>query len=151
MPFSESCSYPFSIHVHTNRHYLLSPADLLFHSSPTSALDLLSTSSPLILPHIYFSLWLFQFFSRFLSHSGLGTMSRFHNTLLISHSFLHTLPLIFRGNFFPQSKSWHSLNHTHANLVLDVTFATHPPPQFILSPRYEHSVTVSTSPFNFSF
>ena len=25
----------------------------------------------------------------------------------------HTLTLIFRGNFFLQSKSWHSLNFTH--------------------------------------
>ena len=48
MPFSESCFYPFSMHVHTNGHYCLLPTDLLFHSSPTSAFDLLLTSCPLI-------------------------------------------------------------------------------------------------------
>ena len=37
----------------------------------------------------------------------------------------------------PQSKSWHSLNFAHPILVIDVTLALHPPPEFILSPRHE--------------
>ena len=64
---------------------------------------------------------------------------------------LYTIHLILRGNLFPQSKSWHSQNFTHPILVLDVTTASHPPPEFILRPWYENSVTVFTSSCNFSF
>ena len=58
-------------------------------------------------------------------------------TILLGHSAGISNPSrIFKGKFLPQSKSWHSLNLTHPNLVLDVTAATHPPPEFILPPRY---------------
>ena len=63
---------------------------------------------------------------------------------------LYTIHLIFKGNFFLQSKSKHSLNITHPNLVLDVITTTHPPPVLNLLPRYDNSVTVSTSSCNFS-
>ena len=65
--------------------------------------------------------------------------------------FKFTIPLIFRGNFFLQSKSWHSLNFSHPILVLDCTVASHPPPMFILLPRYEKSAAVSTTSCNISF
>ena len=58
---------------------------------------------------------------------------------------LYALPLIFRGNFFHKCKSRQSLNFAHSNPVLDVTAASHLPPEYVLSPRYEKSFTVSTS------
>ena len=54
----------------------------------------------------------------------------------------------FQRKFFPLGKSWHSLNPI---MVLDVTAASNPPPEFILSPRYDNCVTVSTYSCNFSF
>ena len=63
---------------------------------------------------------------------------------------LYTIHLILKGNFFLQSKSKHSLNITHPNLVLDVITTTHPPPGLHLLPRYDNSVTVSTSSCDFS-
>ena len=118
MPFSVGGSYPFSIHVHTNGHYKLLPADLLFHSSPTFALDFLSTSCPLSLLHTYFSPWLFQFSAKFLSHSGLGIMSRFHEALRNSHKFCTHSIIDSQRKCFPQSRSWQSLNFTHINVAL---------------------------------
>ena len=49
-----------------------------------------------------------------------------------------------------QSKSKHSLNITHPNLVLDFITTTHPPPELNLLPRYDNYVTVSTSSCNSS-
>ena len=48
-----------------------------------------------------------------------------------------------------QCISWKSLYFAHPNLVQNVTATSHPPPGYILSPRYEKSVTVSTSSFIF--
>ena len=131
-------------------HYSLSPADLLFHSSPTSALDLLSTSCPLILLHTYLSPWLFQFFSKSLSHSGLGTMSHFHKALLISHSFC------MQFLWFSEEISFHRVNLVILWICPSYSSsrclaASHTPPEFILLPRYENPVTVYASSCNFSF
>ena len=48
------------------------------------------------------------------------------------------LPLYFyfERNLFSQSKSRHSLNATYPILVVDITAASHPPPEFILFPSY---------------
>ena len=52
---------------------------------------------------------------------------------------MYTIPLIFQRKFLLLGKSWHSLNFTNPNMVLDVTVASHQPPEFIMSPRYENN------------
>ena len=106
-------------------------------------------SCPLISLKTYFSPRLLRFFAKSLSHSGLTPcLSSFKYCW--SHTAFVNNPFDFQMNFFLQCKSWHSLNFTHPNPVLDVTAISHPPIEFILSHRHKNSATVSTSSCNFT-
>ena len=103
----------------------------------SSFVDLLSTN---VTPYILITTAL-SVFSKCLSHSGLSTMICFHRAFLISH---------ISEEIFCCKANFGNLNVTHPNLVVDVTDASHLSPQFIISPRYEKSVTASISLYNCS-